>query len=660
MSAGLLMRAHEKHRAGNLEDAAALYAEVLLGEPKNFDALFLMGVLQLQRGALAGADVYLEKALAIRPYSSEALQQHAALLNRLGRGTEALACYDKVVALKPESAELWNNRGNVLLSLRRPEEALISFDRAAALVPGNARIKNNRANALCDLRRFAEAIEEYGRAISLTPDDAALFNHRAIAHFEAKNYFLAAQDFQRVLALAPDTPYAPGNLLYSRLHSADWEGLYELRDDVLARLKRGGEAITPIHCAAVSALPEEMLASARLWANAKYPASKTPLWRGERYAHSRIRVAYLSADFHSHATAALMAGVFERHDRERFEIHAISYGRDDLSPMRRRLVSAFEHFHDVRAANDTETARLLRDLEIDIAVDLKGYTEEERPGILAHRVAPVQAHYLGFPGSLGADYIDYLIADAVTVPDEHRSCYVEKIVTLPGSYQCNDGEREIAEKTPSRAECGLPDKGFVFCCFNNSYKIMPETFAIWMRLLRKIDASVLWLLDDNEAAVRNLRKEAETSGVSPSRLIFARRVSLAGHLARHRLADLFLDTLPYGAHTTASDALWAGLPVLTQVGTAFAGRVAASLNNAVGLPEMIVNSWQEYEDLALRLATSPEALAAMKAKLASNRRGAPLFDTARFTRNLEAAYTLMWRRTMAGEPPADLTIAEPQ
>jgi protein O-GlcNAc transferase len=660
MSAEILMRAHEKHRAGNLEDAASLYAEVLQGDPENFDAQFLMGVLQLQRGALAEADGYLEKALAIRPYSPDALQQRAALLNRLGRVTEALACYDKVIALKLESAEIWNNRGNVLLSLRRPEEALISFDFAVALVPGNARIKNNRANAFCDLRRFAEAIEEYGRAISLAPDDAVLFNHRAIAHFEAKDYSLAAEDFERAIALAPDTPYAPGNLFYSRLNSADWQGLDELRNDVLARLKRGGEAITPIHCAAVSASPEEMLASARIWADGKYPAAETPLWRGERYTHSRIRVAYLSADFHSHATAALMAGVFERHDRRSFEIHAISYGRDDASPMRRRLVSAFENFHDVRAASDMDTARILRNLEIDIAVDLKGYTEEARPRILAHRVAPVQAHYLGFPGSLGADYIDYLIADAVTIPGEHRPYYAEKIVTLPGSYQCNDEEREIAEKTPSRGECGLPDKGFVFCCFNNSYKIMPETFAIWMRLLQKIDASVLWLLDDNEAAVRNLRKEAQANGVSPSRLIFAPRVSLAEHLARHRLADLFLDTLPYGAHTTASDALWAGLPVLTQVGTAFAGRVAASLNNAVGLPEMTVNSAQEYEDLALRLATTPQTLVAVKEKLAANRGQAPLFDTSRFTRNLETAYTLIWRRAMAGEPPADLMITEPQ
>jgi predicted O-linked N-acetylglucosamine transferase (SPINDLY family) len=654
------MRAHEKHRAGNLEDAAALYAEVLRGDPYNFDALFLMGVLQIQRGALAEADGYLDKALAMRPYAPEALQQRAALLNRLGRAAEALTCYDKAVALKPESAELWNNRGNVLLSLRRPEEALVSFERAAALVPGNARVKNNRANALCELRRFAEAIKEYGRAISLAPDDAALLNHRAIAHFEAKNYSLAAQDFERALALAPDTPYAPGNLLYSRLNGVDWEGLDALRDDVLSRLKRGGDVITPIHCAAVSASPEEMRACARIWAIRKYPAAETPLWRGESYRHSRIRVAYLSADFHSHATAALMAGVFERHDKRRFEVHAISYGRDDSSPMRRRLVSAFEHFHDMRAASDADTARLLRNLEIDIAVDLKGYTEEARPGILAHRVAPVQAHYLGFPGSLGAGYIDYLIADAVTIPGEHRSYYSEKIVTLPGSYQCNDEQREIADKTPSRGECWLPDKGFVFCCFNNSYKIMPETFAIWMRLLRKIEGSVLWLLDDNEAATRNSRQQAQASGVFPSRLVFAPRISLPEHLARHRVADLFLDTLPYGAHTTASDALWAGLPVLTRMGTAFAGRVAASLNNAVGLPEMIVNSTQEYEDLALRLATLPETLAAVKAKLAANRRQAQLFDTSRFTRNLEAAYTLIWRRAMAGEPPTDIKIAEPQ
>jgi protein O-GlcNAc transferase len=597
---------------------------------------------------------------AIDPGSPDALRQHAGALVRLGRAAEALSCYDRIVALKPESAEGWNNRGNVLLSLRRAQEALISFDRAVALLPGNARIWNNRANALCELGRSEEAVKDYGRALSLSPNDAALFNHRAIAQFEARNYAAAARDFEQALRIDPQTGYAPGNLLYSKLHCCDWNNLDALRNDVAARLQQGQKAITPIQCAAISSSPEEMHACARIWASDRYKEAATPLWCGERYSHSRIRVAYLSADFHSHATAALMAGVFERHDRERFEVHAISYGRDNSSPMRRRLLAAFEHFHDVRAASDEEAAHLLRRLEIDIAVDLKGYTEESRPAILSHRVAPVQAHYLGFPGTLGTPSIDYLIADALVIPPEHRPHYSEKIVTLPGSYQCNDGNREIAMETPSRRDCGLPEKGFVFCCFNNSYKILPETFAIWMRLLRAVEESVLWLLEDNEAAARNLRREAEARGVSSSRLVFAPRISLPQHLARHRLADLFLDTLPYGAHTTASDALWAGLPVLTLMGSTFAGRVAASLNTAMRLTETIVRSAQSYEELAVHLATAPEALAAVKKTLAANRRSASLFDTARFTRNLESAYALMWRRASNGEPPADIAVNEPQ
>jgi predicted O-linked N-acetylglucosamine transferase (SPINDLY family) len=371
-------------------------------------------------------------------------------------------------------------------------------------------------------------------------------------------------------------------------------------------------------------------------------------------------VAYLSADYHSHATAYLAAGLFEAHDQSRFEAIAISFGPDDSSEMRQRLTRAFDRFIDVRDKSDHAVAALLREMEIDIAVDLKGFTQDARPGILAHRPAPVRVNYLGHPGTMGARYIDYLIADRRIVPEGHERHYAEKIVCLPDSYQANDRKRRIAERMPARVDEGLPDTGFVFCSFNGSFKITPEVFDIWVRLLKAADGSVLWLLDDNAAAVRNLKREAEARGVSAQRLVFAPRRPLDEHLARHRLADLFLDTLPCNAHTTASDALWAGLPLLTCAGNTFAGRVAASLLFAVGLPELITDSLPSYEALAMNLARDPAALAALKAKLVAQRNTAPLFDTERFARHLESAYVTMWERAQRRMPAESFSVAAAQ
>jgi predicted O-linked N-acetylglucosamine transferase (SPINDLY family) len=346
-----------------------------------------------------------------------------------------------------------------------------------------------------------------------------------------------------------------------------------------------------------------------------------------------------------------MAGIFEHHDKERFETTAISFGPDDGSEIRARIKRGFEHFLDVRGMGDEAAAQLLLERDIDIAVDLKGFTENSRPGILARRPAPIQVNYLGFPGTMGAEYIDYIIADRVVVPEEQQRYYAEKVVYLPHSYQCNDASREIAGEPSSRAAVGLPEGCVVFCSFNNVYKITPQLFGIWMRLLKAVDGSVLWLLQSNDTAACNLRREAEARGVEAERLAFAASAPPAQHLARMRLADLFLDTLPCGAHTTASDALWSGLPVLTCQGEAFAGRVAASLLHAIGLPELVTDSLAEYESRTLELARDRSTLAALKAKLAAHRHTHPLFDMDLFTRNLESAYTRMWENHRAGRPP---------
>jgi predicted O-linked N-acetylglucosamine transferase (SPINDLY family) len=385
-------------------------------------------------------------------------------------------------------------------------------------------------------------------------------------------------------------------------------------------------------------------------------AAGPALWRGEHYAHDRIRIAYLTADFRPHPVAFLIAGVFEHHDKSCFETIGLSFGSWGESDIRTRIAGAFEHFHDVHAVGDAEVAAMLKRMEVDVAVDLMGFTEGCRPGILAQRPAPVQVNFLGFPGTMGAGHIDYILADRMLIPDSERRFYSEQVVYLPDTYQANDSKRRVAARTPSRAEVGLPDDAFVFCCFNNNYKIMPEMFDIWMRLLGGVEASVLWLLEDNAVAAANLRAQASARDIGPERLIFAARTTPPEHLARQRLADLFLDTSPYTAHTTCSDALWVGLPVVTFLGPTFAARVAASLLNAAGLPELVTASLGDYEQLALHLARDKGALAAVRGKLAATRDNCALFDTARFTRHLERAFTRMVERQRQGLAPQSFAV----
>jgi predicted O-linked N-acetylglucosamine transferase (SPINDLY family) len=380
------------------------------------------------------------------------------------------------------------------------------------------------------------------------------------------------------------------------------------------------------------------------------------VWRGEIYSHDRIRIAYFSPDFCNHAVGQLAVGMFEAHEKSRFETIAISYGRDDGSQLRHRIKSAFNDFIDVRAMTDADVAAFIHRREIDILVDLSGLTRYNRFGVVLRRVAPIQVNFLGYPGTAGAACMDYIVADPTIIPDDHFSFYSEKVVWLPDAYQPNDDKRRISDRKPRRSECGLPETAFVFCCFNNNYKITPEIFDIWMRLLKAKEGSVLWLIATNASAEGNLRREAQKRGISSERLIFAPKLPLADHLARSGQADLFLDTMPYNAHTTGSDALWAGVPLVTCLGSTFASRVAPSLLKAVGLDELITNSLAEYEALALKLAREPALLATVRAKLKRNRETYALFDTARFTRHLEAAYVTMWEQYQRGEAPKAFAV----
>lgn len=639
-----------------LDAALSDYDHAIALKPNYAQALFNRGNVLRNLGRLDEALVSYDRAIAVKPDFAEAYYNRAYVLNDLKRFDAALADCERSVALMPNFGEAHYNLGNALRELQRLDESLRSYDRAIALKPNHADAFCNRGNALRDLKRLDEALASYDRAIALRSDYAEAYNNRGNVLQALNRYEEAIASYAQAIAINPDVPYINGSWLHSKMQCCDWNDIDAAYIKVIRAVDDGDKATTPFFFLAIPSTPAQQQRCAHTYAKDKYGIVDSQ--RTKRHAHGRIVVGYFSSDFCNHAMAHLIAEMIERHDRSRFEILAFSFSPPSDAPIRRRLEQAFDRFIDVRARSDGEIAALARDMEVDIAIDLNGFTTNSRPGIFALRPAPIQVNHLGYPGTLGTEAMDYIIADQVVIPPAHQTYYTEHVAYLPDTYWFNDSSKPIAAGDLDRSQAGLPHDAFVFCCFNNSYKITPDVFDIWMRLLYAVKGSVLWLLEGNAAAVRNLRREADRRRVSPDRLVFAPRMDLANHLARHRLADLFLDTFYYNAHTTASEALWSGLPVLTCLGQTFAGRVAASLLNAVGLPEMVTRTPTEYEALALELATQPERLSGLRQKLAVNKGSRPLFDTARFTGKIEAAYLEMYRRHEAGRSPDTIVVAE--
>ena len=688
----LFTQAVAQHQAGKYGEAEILYQRILAIDRRHVGALNNLGALDLQTDRFQEGILLIRRSLEINPNQPNAYINLGAAHENLKRPDEALISYDRALSLKPDFAEAYNNRGNALQDLKRPDEALASYDRALALQPDYAEAHNNRGNVLKCLERFDEALLSYDRAIALKPNFAKAHNNRgtvlrsldrldeALASYdraialrpdyaEAYNNLgntledLKRRDealicYNKAIAIKPDLPYIVGSWLHSKMRGCNWEDFDTVCARITNAVDRGEKATSPFAFLAIPSSLAQQHRCARTYVQDKYPASSMPLWKSERYVHNRVRIGYFSADFREHPISHLIARFIEIHDRKKFEVIGFSFRPSADDAWRQRLEKAFDRFFEVGNRTDREIAALARELEIDIAIDLGGHTSNARTGVFALRPAPTQVNYLGYPGTMGADYIDYLIADHTLIPEEHQQYYNEKVVYLPHSYQVNDSTKEISDRSFSHAELGLPDSAFVFCCFNNHYKITPDLFDIWMRLLVGVEGSVLWLSGATTTSVNNLLREAGKRGVASDRLVFAPRMELAGHLARHREADLFLDTFYYNAHTTASDALWAGLPVLTCLGHTFAGRVAASLLNAVGLPELVTRSHAEYEALALELATQPGRLADIRRKLAANRTTHPLFDTARFTRDIEDAYLKLYGRHLAGLAPDHIVVDE--
>lgn len=547
-----------------------------------------------------------------------------------------------------ESPHAKLQNANHLLALGRFDVAIAAYDELLSAYPGSGEAWHNRGIALAETKRFALAAQSFGRAVALRPDSAASWHNRGMSLAELGEFEQAALDHSRALALQPDMPDARGNLVLARLNCCDWQGLAEERQRIARSLSEEQPAIVPFGNLFISSSPADQLRCAQLWM-ARHVPKHAPVWRGENYDHSRLRVAYVSGDFRNHPVARLILPLLQNHDRAKFESFGFSYGPDDGSDMRRRIVAECEQFIDVRGGSDGEIAALLRQREIDIAIDLMGITWGCRPGILAARCAPLQVCYLGFPAATGADFIDYIIADRIVIPESEQAYFSEQVAYMPRCYLPGGCDAQISGPAQSRYLAALAENAFVFCCFNANYKILPETFASWMVILRAVDGSVLWLSEPNAAAKANLRREAADRGVSPDRLIFAPHLlSYSEHLSRVALADLFLDTSPFSGHATAIDAISAGVPVLTLAGTSMSGRAGRSLLTSLELPELIAHSVEEYEGAAIRLAREREELAAIRDKMVCNR--VVLFDARAFAREFEHLLLQMHNRPRSGRP----------
>lgn len=640
---------------GDDAGAIASYRKALTRNPQLALAHSNLSIVLRRQGQHALALEHCDAALKIAPDYADAWCNRGNVCFDLDRFDEALANYGRALALQPRLAPAHLGRGNIFRALHQFREGLEAYDRALSLDPNLVSAWTGRGNVLLELKRNEEAFAAYGRALALQPDLAEAWLGRGSVMFENRNHADAFAAFDKAASLDSNLAYAEGHRLHAKLHICDWTNLSAEISRLLSGVREGRRVCIPFPLLSMPTSPADQLK-----ATASYVSDLprfAPISRGRAHAHDRIRLAYVSSDFREHAVAYLTIGMFEHHDRSRFETIAISSSPPADSDFRRRIEASFERFIDVSAYNDQAVADLMRRLEVDIAIDLNGFSRSGRQGAFARRAAPVQVNYLGYAGTMGADYYDYIVADETVIPRADFDFYTEKVAWLPDTFLVTDGARAVAEQTPTRSELGLPKTGFVFCAFNQSHKIDPAIFDVWMRLLQAIDGSVLWLKPDNATAEQNLRLEAERRGVAGARIVFAQPVPrVEDHLARLRQADLFLDTLNYNAHTTASDALLLGVPVLTCIGSTFAGRVAASLLRAIGLPEFATGSLAEYETLALRLAREPAQLAVVKTKLADNRARFPLFDTARFTRNLEAAFTTMARRSRDDEPPQSFAV----
>jgi predicted O-linked N-acetylglucosamine transferase (SPINDLY family) len=680
--------------AGDRHKAADCYRRALRIAPDHVPSLFNLGLIEREAGRLGAAEECFRRIHELAPKDLDALLHLGSLLQLRAQGEEAARIFRLVLQHAPGNAFAHHQLGLACKVLGRTDEATESFAKALELDPGLAEAHNDLGNLLQDEGRLEEAASHYRTAVRLAPGVAVAANNlgsalvrlgrldeaqgcfrdciaaapeMAIAHFNLGTIHSlrgerdeALECYRTAERLRPDDAAIREGLLFELQNACDWSRFEELCERQRRSVReQSASPISPFSLLSIPSTRAEQLQCARAF-SARYARAAARGRQAQQFRHgrerkSRLTIGYLSADLHEHVTAYVMAELFELHDRSRFEVVAYSYGPDDGSPMRKRLVRAFERFEDIASLSHAAAAASIHAQGVDILVDLKGYTQHARTEIVALRPAPIQVSYMGYPATMAAEFIDYMVADRFVIPEAHAADYAENLVMMPSTYYVNDRRRPVAA-TPPRHELGLPRDAFVFCCFNQTYKILPQVFAAWMRMLAAVPGSVLWLLEGSPRSTQNLRREAQAQGVAPERLVFAPKLPLDKHLGRARAADLFLDTAPYNAHTTATDALWVGVPVLTRAGETFVSRVAGSLLGAVGLPELVTHSIADYEALALRLAGSPDMLGALRNRLTANLTSARLFDTPAFVSNLEEAYLRMWALYAAGEAPRRIDL----
>ena len=643
-------------KLNDLDGAIKNYNLAINNRPNFAEAHNNIGVVFQKLRNFDQAILQYKKAITYKNLYLDAYVNLANLFKETKQFEEAIKNYDLAINLNPKLAEVYNNKGNALKEIRKFEEAIKNYDLAINLNPKLAEVYNNKGNALKEIRKFEEAIKNYDLAINLNPNFAEAYFNTATALQDIKNFEKAVLYFEKALLLDKEIPFCKGYLLHAKMLCCNWSGLNELYKEIYNDVEKNRYSATPFGYQAICDDESNLQKCAQLYSSKRFPEIKNNLFSKKVSKNKKIKIGYLCGEFREQATSILMTEVWEKHNKEDFEIIAFDSGWDDKSLRRNRIINAFDKFIDISKVSDLDAAKIIYKEQIDILINLNGFFGTGRPVVFSYRPAGIQINYLGFPGTIGSKYIDYILCDQTVVPPESKKFYNEKIIYLPDSYQANDTKRNISDKKFLREELSLPKESFVFCCFNNNYKITPNMFDVWARLLKKIDNSVLWLIDGNSEATENLKKEAKIRNIDVCRLIFAKRMKLEDHLARHKNADLFLDTLPYNAHTTASDSLWAGLPVLTCLGKAFPGRVAASLLRSLDLPELITYSENEYISKAEELALNPEKLTLIKNKLDTNKFSQPLFNTELFCRNLESAFKIIFEKYSLGLETEDISL----
>ena len=624
-------------------------------KPKNAEAYYNMGIVLQQQSNLKEAIEAYNKALSIKPDYAEAYNNMGNALQQQGKLEEAIEAYTKALSINPDYAEAYYNMGIAFKGQNKLEEAIEAYTKALAVKPDYADAYTMMGNAFKGQNKLEEAIEAYTKALSIKPDYAEAYYNMGIVLQDQGKMEEAIEAYSKALSIKPDYEAARTANLYQQALICNWDSI--AKDvNLIPELGTSEKHVPPFALLSLEDAPERHLIRSKRYAKAKYPQKALPPKARPSKKPKRIRIGYFSTDFKEHPVAYLIAKVLEQHNRDQFEILGYSIYGSSSCMMRQRLKKSFDSFTDVQSMSDRDIALQARQDKIDIAVDLNGYTQYARTGIFAYRAAPIQISYLGYPGSMGAEFIDYIVADQHLIPAENQKHFSEKQIYLPNTYMPTDDSRELSQKPMNRSDMGLPDDAFVFCCFNNNYKISPNEFDIWMRLLNKVENSVLWLRHSNQFSHINMRNEAQTRNVDPSRLVFADKIPMDEHLARQRLADLFVDTFAFNAHTTAAEALWAGLPVVTKVGLGFAARVAGSLLNEIGLPELITQTEKDYEALILELATNPTKLCKIKEKLATNRLTQPLFNTELYTKHLENGYQQAYQNYFDGHLPQTIIV----